>query len=231
MPTRCRDEILKLRLGEPGGELLAAMTFLAILAYPESTSKRTRAIEAMRSRYARTVRRGSPSMTAQQQDGTLRRLALRVVKRIDAAEAARAFVHGGRQPMRRVPVRHEPARLPRARFRQKKTGMRGRLVTGSYLEPGALWTVNAWARQSLRGDWERDTWRTSRPVLHMALALLDEFESRRGACGVTDMLLNPGWVRGVLSDAESWLLGLKLAAARGAPPIVANTLPSIRLIV
>lgn len=242
------DEFTALALDEPGGELFAAMAFLAALAYPESTAKRDRAIEAMKSlmlRAARTYGRdyGTPPMLAQQQHGTLRRLAVRVGKRLDAAEAAAMFSLGLRQAGRKVKI--SPADQQRARSFVRRAGGRvaaspddarkngGVVVATQRRERGAVASVNYWAkRHSMRGDWERDTWRPSRPVLHLALGLRRvrmDWTDPRGF-GLFPLLANPQWVRVALGSAERHVVLLEHAGEKYATLAAYRDCTRLRLI-
>lgn len=221
------DDFHELPLSEPGGELLGAMAFLAALAYPESIPARDRAIEAMKALCAKlAIRHGrdckQPSMRNQQIEGTLRRLSARIEKRLEAADAAAWISIGARQPGPREKA--NPADMQRARFFVLKAGGRiaasaeeirrtgrGVLIATLRAKPGALLSVNEFARQSQRGDWERDTWRESRPVLHLALALRGigmKWTDPRGF-GLLPLLASPQWIRDALPSGEEWLATLE----------------------
>jgi hypothetical protein len=191
----------------------------------------------MKSMLLRAARRGghdlgAPTMLAQQQRGTLRRMAERIGKRLDAADAAAWFELGVTLPGPRV--RLDPAMIQRTRFFVMKHGGRiaasredarrsGGVLIGTHRHvPGERLTVNEWARRTGRGDWERDTWRPSRPVLHLALALRNvaaQWTDPRGF-GLFPLLANPQWVRAALESAERNGLYLELAA-REQPALAA----------
>ncbi len=245
------DEITALPLDEPGGELFAAMAYLAAVAYPESTTKRDRAIEAMKAMMLRAARRhglkyGKPPMLAQQQHGTLRRLASRLQKRLAAAEAAAWFVFGTRTPGRAVKL--GPAEIQRARFFVMRAGGRiaasadeirrtggGILVATHRTELGPLLSVNHWSRREQMvgvGDFERDTWRSSRAVLHLAFALRGirrNWTDPRGF-GLFTLLANPQWVREALPSSERWLVLLEHAAQRHPALETFRHLSRVRLV-
>lgn len=244
------DSYTWLPLDEPGGELLSAMAFLAALAYPESSAKRDRAIEAMKVLMLRAARqRGITvqpwSMRNRNVDGTLRRLDGRIEKRLEAAEAASVFSLGLREAGQETRI--GPREQQRTRSWLRSIGARiatsaddarrngGALVATHRQVPCRPISVNAWARMGreitgrfeigplnldlhfkrprVRGDWERDTWRTSRPVLHLACALRSLHLKRHDprGFGVFTLLANPQWIREVLQSAEQHLLSLELS--------------------
>lgn len=218
------DEFTALPIDEPGGELFAAMAFLAALAYPESTTYRDRAIEAMKAMMLRAARAhgsdfGKPSMLMQQQHGTLRRLDGRIEKRLDAAQAAAFFMLGAHARGSRE-LKLDAANVKRTRdwlMRHGHTMASADKHAAKYRSiPGPLLSVNRWALRTGRGDWERDTWRPSRPVLHLALALrvvqMQWTDPR--PFGLWPLLANPQWIRAALASAENHVVHLEYAARR-----------------
>jgi hypothetical protein len=178
------DEATSVSLSAPGGEVFAAMMYLAALAYPESHAKRDRFVLAMKAhclRHARRQRRITrehaavivTGITPQQQRGRLGQGFGRVAHRIRMADAA----------------------LPS--FLELLSSRSFRITVNSTLTD-RLGQVSGDRRETFR------TWKATRPVLHLALALRTILQEPR-ELGV-ELLYEPTWVPRALKFAEHVLL-------------------------
>lgn len=225
---RNAGEVTAVPISGPGGELLAAMMFLATLAYPESWDARNRAIEAMRSWMVRTSRasgrrvpKGQKLMPRKNQDATLRRLRARINKRLIAASVASRIITGERYRGREVSA--APEDLQRTRVRLMNAGHSfesavAHTLTKHETSPGPALSLKDFARRAPEGvaNFLHNSWAPE--VLHLAMALrqISMAWKRREdprPFGLAALLARPDWSRAALEKAEKWAWMLDLARA------------------
>ena len=172
------DEFTPVPINIPG---IAAIMFLAALAWPETTRAghrhRDRVMFALASFADRAQRErgmkiaGKLPMTTQQQRNTIRLLGVRLQQRLDASSVAIYRMAGFKRPD---------------------------------LKP---WSVGAAARRKgSRTTWYRDVWTRSLPVLHLAWKFRGVYLKRRYRAmnreTILHLVLSPTWVQRALIDAE-----------------------------
>jgi hypothetical protein len=197
--------------------LWAAMVFLAVLAYPESTDRRDRAILAMKAwvyRAARSFNKpvGSDSasvfaaMPVQQQNGTLRRLSMRLDKRLIAGSVASQLVLHMHKPGRIERI--APSQQQRTRQMLMTQGIpyakAVRLTMQTRTWPGKLFSLNDYAKRYPGGSarFKNQVWRPE--ILHLALAFHSTALGWRDPLGfnIFRLLANPQWILNALNVAE-----------------------------
>lgn len=222
-----KDEITPIDSRNP---VMAAMMFLAALAYPESHPKRTRAVKAMLVRLYRDARKaGHPigrsdaanqliaAIKVQQQTNTLRQTGNRLDKRVLQAEVALRLLASVRRPG--PPVRiHPDVRkqtrdwLMRAGFSMDSADKHAARVSK---DGGAPYSLNEYGNaHGGKSAFKRDVWRMD--VLHLALVYRSARKQweRQHQLVMTDfmqLVASPEWVIPALQTAEKKLSGMRRA--------------------
>jgi hypothetical protein len=172
-------ETTELDLDAPGGELRAAMAYLAALAYPESHRKRNNSVKALLALMNRAARDlGKPL----------------------SPSASDLFAEVPRQMQARRLGTGRKGMLPRIRRRLQAAQAAAEAFGGRSLREIAA------AHAGDAAYFLHTVWSESKPVLHLALAMrgtLMRWEDD-GRPAYLQLLARPAWVREAMRSAESW---------------------------
>lgn len=230
--------------------VLAAMMFLAALAYPESHAARNRAVSAMLARVKRDARAVDhpagrsedarqlfAQVKRQQQRNTLRQTGKRLQRRFLQAEIASQLLMGMRRVISHKKIPPEVQKFTRDKLmREHDFGMDQalRMTAQTWPVMGSPVSLNTYARPN--GGltaFRRDVWRPE--VVHLALAfrvatMKWEREHGRALVNFLELVIEPDWITGALKSAEAKLDILR--TARGLHPAFARvrSIRAIRLV-
>jgi hypothetical protein len=173
----------------PGGDLLAAVAYLAVLAYPESYKKRDRCVAAMLALMNRGARHlGLPTAPT----------ASELFKQVPPKRQAEILGRGSKGgALRRIFRRMQAARAASEMLSRSVAGRRA----VSLNEVAAAYDGNA-------SYFMHTIWAESKPVLHLALGLRSALMRLSwvddGRPPYIQLLAKPEWVREAMRSAESW---------------------------
>lgn len=184
-------ETTELDLDAPGGELLGAIAYLAVLAYPESHRKRDRCVSALLALCNRAARDAGKPTAA---------FASELFDEVPHHVQARTLSTTGRKGM-----------LPRVRRRLVAADAAAHAFLGQ--------SINKAAKRSGMDEsyFMYNIWAKSKPVLHLALALREVLLSWQhdGHPIYLQLIARPSWVRSAIVSAENWRVML---SAEGRAP-------------
>jgi hypothetical protein len=215
------DEITEVDIRNP---LVAAMVFLAAVAYPESHSERDRAIDAMRALLVRAcLARALPTgdygdllarMPNQQQDGTLRRLSTRLHWRITMANCAGRLLSRTRKIVGYTRATPSEQKRRRDALLRAGTSLQQATRRAAILWPaaGQPYSLNDFAKQWPAGQARFKSTVWAPEVLHLAMALRSEIVRGAASIGVVGLLRNPHWAPRAIERAESFWLNMRRAS-------------------
>jgi len=190
----------------PGGELKAAMMYLALIAYPESHNKRNRSYKAMFALLNRMARHAkkpmSPSaaelfdeITTKAQGDTLGRghkgTLPRIFLRLRAANAAELLFASSMLRLTRSGASISIA------IENVQHDFVGRALWHGHV------SLNDIAKRE-GSNFKHYVWAVSKPVMHMAFTLRRLRLRDDGRPLYIQLLANPAWIREALPLAESW---------------------------
>lgn len=173
-------ETTQLDLGAPGGELLASIAYLAVMAYPESHRKRDRAVLACLAFMNRAARHlGKP----------LSPIASELFRDVPQRRQGEILGTGQKGMLPRIYRRNLAAR---AAQRMISTGCSLHKVAEIYSGNESYFLHTVWGE--------------SKPVLHLAVGLRSVLANWQddGRPPYLQLLARLGWVREAMTRAENW---------------------------
>ena len=181
-------ETTEIDLEAPGGELLGAVAYLAVLAYPESHRKRSRCVDAMLAMLNRAAKTHGRATS---------KFASELFAEIPTKRQGEILGKGQKGALRRIYRRWQAAEIA---SRALASGMSLNAIIAE---------LNA--NESHFFD---AVWSESKPVLHLALALRGiAFRWQDdGRPSYIQLLARPTWVRDAIQSAENWRLTFSAGA-------------------